>query len=423
MINKIKSKTIQDLLKVLSGNIVAQGIGFLTIIFISRDLGPEQYGIFSLLLAIFTISVQVSDFGISTSYVKYLSENLSKSKEIFFTIMMSKIALSFISILLLCFLSDYISIFFFQTKIYSQIIEFISIAILFHSIFAIVVANYQAKQQFKYFVLMSIFHNLLKFLTILSISFLFIKEKHLVYFIYAYAYSLVVILFFLLIANYKDISIKRSFNFNHFIKIYKLGFWIFLSSLATMIMMRLDIMMLQKMSYAKEVGYYSVAMSLAMIFPLITTSLTTILLPKLDNYLRHNTIKEYITRILSKTRYIILLLIIFEIAAPFIINILFGEAYRNSIEVFQILLIAFLFGVIINPISIIIYKIEKAYIATLLNLIQILLNYFGNLLLIPLYHANGAAFSTVFLNLFGGIYLSIYIWKIDKTTIKKRKKC
>ena len=75
-ISKIKSKTLQDLLKVLSGNIVAQGIGFLNIIIISRDLGPEQYGIFSLLLAIFTVATQVSDFGVSTSYVKYVRENL-----------------------------------------------------------------------------------------------------------------------------------------------------------------------------------------------------------------------------------------------------------------------------------------------------------------------------------------------------------
>ena len=72
---------MQDLLKVLSGNILAQGIGFLTIIIISRDLGPEQYGIFSLLIAIFMIAIQVSDFGVSTSYVKYVSENLSKAKE------------------------------------------------------------------------------------------------------------------------------------------------------------------------------------------------------------------------------------------------------------------------------------------------------------------------------------------------------
>ncbi len=67
IIDRIKSRTIQDLLKVLSGNVAAQGLGFLTIVLISRDLGPSQYGIFSLLLAIFTISVQISDFGISTS--------------------------------------------------------------------------------------------------------------------------------------------------------------------------------------------------------------------------------------------------------------------------------------------------------------------------------------------------------------------
>ena len=82
----LKSKTLKDLLKVFSGNVVSQAIAFLIIIIISRDLGPSEYGIFSLLIAIFTIGTQIADFGGSTSYVKYASENLSKEDEIFITI-------------------------------------------------------------------------------------------------------------------------------------------------------------------------------------------------------------------------------------------------------------------------------------------------------------------------------------------------
>ena len=209
ILSKIKSKTLRDLLKVLSGNIVAQGLGFLTIILISRDLGAEQYGVFSLLLAIFTISIQVSDFGISTSYVKYVSENLSKAKEIFFTIVVSKIVLSFIVALSLYFLSEYISVFFFESNIYAKLIELISVAILFHSIYGVMVANYQAKQHFKQFAFMNIFHNLLKILAVVFISFSFIQNEHLEYFIYAYSFSVVFILLFLLLTNIKNISFSN----------------------------------------------------------------------------------------------------------------------------------------------------------------------------------------------------------------------
>jgi O-antigen/teichoic acid export membrane protein len=89
--------------------------------------------------------------------------------------------------------------------------------------------------------------------------------------------------------------------------------------------MRLDIMMLQKMSSSKEVGYYSVAMNLAMIFPLITASLVTTLLPKLDEFLKNNSIRKYVYSILSKVKYVIVMLLIIEILAPFIIKIIFGS--------------------------------------------------------------------------------------------------
>ena len=152
--------------------------------------------------------------------------------------------------------------------------------------------------------------------------------------------------------------------------------------------MRLDIMMLQKMSNSLEVGYYSVAMNLAMIFPLITTSLVTTLLPKMDEFLKNHTVKEYVKRVLSNTKYVIGILIILELISPFVIKILFGEQYIESISVFQILLVAFTFGVIINPISLVMYSINKAYLLTAMNWVQLPLNYFGNLLLIPMWQAD-----------------------------------
>ena len=413
MFSKIKSRTLEDILKVLSGNIVAQGIGFLTIIIISRDLGPEQYGIFALLIAIFTIAVQFSDFGISTSYVKYLSENLDKSKEIFFTVVISKVVLSFFVISLLYFFSQSLSIFFFETDLYSKLIEFISFAVFAHSLYSVIVSHYQAKQQFKKYAYINICHNILKILTVVLISISFTQHYHLTYFVYSYAFSLIAILIFLAIVNFKYVLSQKSFEFNHFIQIYRLGFWVFLSTLATMVIMRLDIIMLQKMSTSQEVGYYSVAMNLAMIFPLITASLTTALLPKMSKFLENNSIREYMNKILTKVKYVIFILIILELLSPLVIKLLFGVVYLESVSVFQILIVAFMFGIIVNPISLIIYSINKAYILTILNWIQLPLNYFGNILLIPIFHADGAAMSTIMLRIIGGLYIFKYLTKVS----------
>ncbi|MEA3523607.1 MAG: flippase [Campylobacterota bacterium] len=414
ILSKIKSKTLQDLLKVLSGNIVAQGIGFLAIIIISRDLGPEQYGIFSLLVAIFTVSIQVSDFGVSTSYVKYVSENLSKAKEIFVTVILSKVVLSLLVISALYCSSGFISDFFFDTRQYQGLIEIISIAILFHSFFGVIVSHFQAVQNFKVFAYLNIAHNFFKLLSVIIVAFAFSQEKHLEYFILTYAFVVVTLILAISLKNYRLLKYIKQFDFNFFIQIYKLGFWVFLSSLAVMFIMRLDIMMLQKMSSSLEVGYYSVAMNLAMIFPLITASLVTTLLPKMEEFLQKNTIEEYIRKVLSKIKYVIMLLLILEVFSPFIVSLLFGKEYEESISVFQILLVAFTFGIIINPISVVMYSINKAYLLSIMNWIQLPLNYFGNLLLISVWQADGAAISTTILRILGGLYILIYLLKVKK---------
>lgn len=57
----IHSQTVRDIVKVLSGNIVAQGLAFLGTVLVSRDLGPASYGEFALMIAVFTFFTQLAD--------------------------------------------------------------------------------------------------------------------------------------------------------------------------------------------------------------------------------------------------------------------------------------------------------------------------------------------------------------------------
>lgn len=408
-ISKIKSKTLQDLLKVLSGNIVAQGVGFLTIIIISRDLGPEQYGIFSLLLAIFTVAVQISDFGVSTSYVKYVSENLSKAKEIFVTVILSKVALSLIIIVALYFLSGVISDFFFDSRKYQKLIELIAVAILFQSFFGVIVGHFQAIQNFKVFSYLNITHNLLKLLSVIIISFSFSQEKHLEYFMLSYAFVVIFLIFSISIKNYKLFSYIKQFDFNYFIQIYKLGFWVFLSSLLVVFMMRLDLFMLQKLMDSKAVGLFSVVLSVNSIYILILSSLTATLLPKVSEYLKSNSIQAYLDRLFSFKKYIILFTLFIILVSPMFIKLVFGSEYEDSILPFQILAISYFFSFYASPISLILINKNKAHLLSLMNLFQIIILFLTNLVLIPLVGLIGAAISLSLMRLFGFLFVYIYV--------------
>lgn len=408
-ISKIKSKTLQDLLKVLSGNIVAQGVGFLTIIIISRDLGPEQYGIFSLLLAIFTVAVQISDFGVSTSYVKYVSENLSKAKGIFVTVILSKVALSLIIIVALYFLSGVISDFFFESRKYQKLIELIAVAILFQSFFGVIIGHFQAIQNFKVFAYLNIIHNLLKLLSVIIISFSFSQEKHLEYFMLSYAFVVIFLIFSISIKNYKLFRYIKQFDFNYFIQIYKLGFWVFLSSLLVVFMMRLDLFMLQKLMDSKAVGLFSVVLTVNSIYILILSSLTATLLPKVGEYLKSNSVQAYLDRLFSFKKYIVLFTLFIILVSPIFIKLVFGSEYEDSILPFQILAISYYFSFYASPISLVLINKNKAHLLSLMNLFQIIILFLTNLVLIPLVGLLGAAISLSLMRLFGFLYVYIYV--------------
>ena len=149
MDNKFILKIKRDFAHVILGSGLTQGIGFFTILIISRNLGPENYGVFSLLISIFTIAVQIADFGVTTSYVKYASENEASSGTILYTVLISKIILSVLMTISMILTSSMLSKYFFNTYEYEEIIKSIALAILSNSILNTIIAHHQSQQNFK----------------------------------------------------------------------------------------------------------------------------------------------------------------------------------------------------------------------------------------------------------------------------------
>jgi O-antigen/teichoic acid export membrane protein len=105
--------------------------------------------------------------------------------------------------------------------------------------------------------------------------------------------------------------------------------------------------------------------------------------------------------------------VLLEIVSPLVIGILFGKAYEHAVPVFGILLVSYMFGIVINPISLIYYQVNRAYVLTLVNWGQLLIGYFCNLILIPPYGANGAAVSSLLLHIFSSAVIVGYLYVVQ----------
>lgn len=106
-------KISEGSLLILILNAVSYASSFILAVFLSRFLGIEALGNYSLIFAFVLILGIVSDFGLSTLLVRKLGENKFNAKEIINNFNLIKIILSVIIILLI-----FITAFLFFTKIY-----------------------------------------------------------------------------------------------------------------------------------------------------------------------------------------------------------------------------------------------------------------------------------------------------------------
>jgi O-antigen/teichoic acid export membrane protein len=407
MLNKYRnSPLLQDIIKVLGGNIVAQGFAFLSTVVISRDLGPAQYGEFALIVAIFTFMTQFSDFGTSTSYVKFLSGNKDDATNILSSVIIFKIVTGVALSIIVAFCADSISAYFFQKRDYAEFFILAATALTFHTVWSTFIAHLQGLESFQRYSLLSIAHHGLRFATILMIALLLRSERHFSDYLYTYFFVACA----LVLAVGYMFKLKLVFRWSYIKEIYVLGFWIFLSSIAVILMMRIDVVMLQKLSDAKQIGYYSAASSVAMIFPLITMSVTATLMPKMEMFLQQHSVKEFIGKVGGLTKYVVAVSVLLQLISPVIIGLTFGAAYQDSIVIFCVLIVSYMFGVIVNPISLVYYQVNKAFLLTSVNWGQLLIGYLCNLALIPSYGAIGAAVSSLLLHIFSSTIIIGYLY-------------
>ena len=406
---KIKSSVLSDLLKVLSGNIVAHGLGFIVIMIMSRGLGPEKYGVYAIFISIYDFLRQFADLGISTAYVKLCSQKITNNesvKDIFITAMLSKVIISIALIVTSFFCSSWISIYFFGNDIYSDLIVLITISVLFSQIFNVMVIHLQALQKFKLYSYLNISNQVIRLITIVALASYFTFDRIENFVIgFVFSYTLICIMVGVKYFRYFFKADRGRFSLTELKKIYQMGFWVFLSGIAVVLTLRLDVWMLKKMSNNLEVGYYSVAMQLAMVFPLLTMSIQSTLLPKVGEYLKKNTIREYIFKILSFSKYVFVVFVILLWLSPDIIEMIFSNRFKDSVYSFRILLSAVIIGIFLNPISLVFYCMDKAHYLTVLNWLQLLFNIILNLFLIPLYGAPGASLSTLIVRIVGIVFI------------------
>lgn len=92
-------------------------------------------------------------------------------------------------------------------------------------------------------------------------------------------------------------------------------------------------------------------------------------------------------------------------------HLFFGQRYNDAIPILRILLLASGLGLLINPIIVMYYRLNRAKIVSYVHVSQLILIIILNIVLIPRFEAVGAAWARAIINIFAWLLLIGLSWR------------
>ena len=404
--SKLKKNYIYNLMLNIS-NIL---ISIIMMPFLTRKLGGEQIGIYSYTYSIVSFFMLFSMLGIQNygnRLIASISDEAEKSKE-FLSLYFFQVSISLVVVI---FYMMYISLI--CEKSY-QIVSIFQIIHLLSVAFDITWFFY-GNENFKPPL---IFSSITKFIYLILVLF-FIHDSGdlLFYTVISGLYSLINNVFLLLFS--KKSILNSKITFNDIIKHFKPCLILFIPVISVSLYKIVDKIMLGQMSNVIEVGLYEYAEKITKIPLQLSSSLGTIMLPKMSNVFSKtnddtkNNANRYILNSLNFIMGILMPAIFGLICiSDDFIPLFLGDDFIGTSILLKGLLISIIFvayGCVIRTHYIIPKKKDRVLIISVI--FGAIFNIICNSFLIPLYAAKGAVIATILAEFVVVLYQSVYLKK------------
>jgi O-antigen/teichoic acid export membrane protein len=406
-----KSKTAANSFVLFGGNMAGAALSVITTIIISRKLGPANYGVLGVFLALVTMIVGLTDFGLSTTAIKLISQYLDKDKRKAAVTMRVIFKLELISGLVVGLTGLIFSIQIADLLGGQQLLLAVRLAFLagaFSSAAAFVSPFLNAHGKFFKNASFGFLNAVFKLTGVALL--LGLAAINLTNILGLYTAMAIVFFFVALVFSPKGYltKISKQENRESLHEVFHFSKWILLSYIATVVAGRLDIFLLSRFKGTETVGLYAAAQQLVSPLPLLIGAITSVLLPQVSRLVKPHEFRSYIKRVVAGGLGLIVLFIPVLIFSAPLIHAVFGSKYSGSLGAFQLLFSAYLLSLLINPISLIIYAKNKPKILTAINLIQLAITVTLDLLFIPQFGLMGAALTFLGVTAISGIATIVF---------------
>lgn len=399
---------IKNTLYIFAGRVSNAVFLFLLTLVISRQLGPELFGVFSFLTTVVVSASCFSNLGLDTWMVREVTKNPPRAQSYLSNILGLKIGTSLVTIffVLLIFYATDLS----DTTLH--LLSLFSISILFNTLSQTLWHYGNCFKEFIYHSVLWASSNVMKAVLGIVLVLLYHDLEFLVWgVVVAEALSLVLSFF----------VIRR--RFGAFVPTFHFQVWreflvrsapIALGMIFSVLYFRLDIVMLQLMTGERIVGFYSAAYKLFEVVVILPHSCMLVLFPTMVEEYHANRSKFKASYARSLWVYGIggggIALLLWSFSHEIILMI-YGDKFNPSGEVLGVLAIAVFLFFINFLLSNVLITSGREKVNTWNLLAATVLNIALNMIWIPQYGMMGAAWATVLCEVVLVIALSLEVRK------------
>ena len=387
---------------VFLGLIFGKGMAYVYRLVVARYLGPAEYGLLSLGIAILSMLAVFCVMGLPSGVLRHIPfykgrEEIGKVKGVLSFSIKVTVFTGILAAILLFIFSDWIALNVFHNPNLADILRVFSVATPFFALSKIFLAGIGGFQTMKY---KTYSEDIIPKIVLVVLTFFLI---YLGYGLFgaSIAYVLAIISTFLasfyflnklfpFFNKIKSISIRK--------ELLAFSFPLLLATILVTFIGHLDTLMLGYFKTAEQVGIYNAAFPTAMMITLVLGSFAMIFTSVSSELYSKNKMTEISKLYNTVTRWIyafslplFLLVVIFSVP---VMRILFGNEYINGATPLAILAFGYLFVSVVGPTFQLLRTLGKTKIILLNNLGVVFLDFALNYFLIPPYGITGAAVAT-----------------------------
>lgn len=393
-----KRNFIKDVVGVFNSNVFSLVCGLLLSVLLTRELGPEGFGLFTTLVVIPTIVVSITNLGIRGAAIYMLGQKKHNEQRIISSILalylMSAVAGMLLSLAAYQVYAD--------PGFTALLVGMVLLAIPFRLALVYIGGIFFGKDEIRKANLINWPINLIN----LALAAILVWGLHLdvTGAVIAALIANIAVAIYAFYALSRHYRLRVTFDFVIIKQLFLLGILFSASFFIIMLNFRVDIILLQRMTDLSEVGLYSLAVQISEQLWQIPLAISIIIFSRTAGSEDPSLMTA---KTLSLTRASLVLAVVLSlliaVVAPWAIPPVFGEKFTASVRLLQAILPGIVIMVMFRILSGQVAGMGKPQLSIYVFGPALLLNILLNFWLIPVYGAMGAVVATNISYAFGAI--------------------